>query len=213
MLERLCRANYPKILLQTQHRMPKEISDLASELFYEGKIQTHENKTINQQEFPIRLIPSNYPERKHASSSSYANDGEIELLIQETNELLKKGVSPDDIGILTPYVSQRDLAREIFADHQLPIEIANIDAFQGREKKFILFSAVRSNARGAVGFLSDWRRVNVAITRAKNGLTIIGDQHTLNQNPLWNKILNWIQIKKSNWIEQKTTPSTTIQTN
>lgn len=73
------------------------------------------------------------------------------------------------------------------------IEVKTVDGFQGREKTVIVFSAVRSNAEGKVGFLSDWRRLNVAITRAKNGLIVVGDANTLKHDENWRAFINWCE--------------------
>ena len=71
------------------------------------------------------------------------------------------------------------------------LEVRSVDGFQGREKSVILISAVRSNLNGRVGFLSDWRRLNVAITRAKNGVVIVGDRSTLEHDPHWRAFIDW----------------------
>jgi AAA domain len=71
------------------------------------------------------------------------------------------------------------------------IEARSVDGYQGREKQVIVLSAVRSNARGSVGFLSDWRRLNVAITRAKRGVVIVGDPRTLRNDPHWSAYMQW----------------------
>lgn len=71
------------------------------------------------------------------------------------------------------------------------LEIKSVDAYQGREKELILISAVRSNRQGKVGFLGDWRRLNVAITRAKRGIVVLGDPRTLRHDPHWGAYLKW----------------------
>merc|ERR1711948_28205 len=73
------------------------------------------------------------------------------------------------------------------------LEVASIDAFQGREKELIIFSAVRSNRHGNVGFLADWRRLNVMITRARRGLIVVGDVNTLRTNDIWGRWLTWAE--------------------
>lgn len=99
-----------------------------------------------------------------------------------------------DIGVVSPYMGQVRALRKLLRESLQPMlkrlqwsqsenwkryeakymEIASVDAFQGREKELIVFSAVRSNAHGNVGFLADWRRLNVMLTRARRGLIVIG---------------------------------------
>jgi regulator of nonsense transcripts 1 len=82
----------------------------------------------------------------------------------------------DEIGIVTPYGSQvREIRREL-GPSMRDVECHSVDGFQGREKTVIVFSAVRANSGGHVGFLADWCRTNVAVTRAKNGLVVIGNE-------------------------------------
>jgi regulator of nonsense transcripts 1 len=70
-----------------------------------------------------------------------------------------------------------------------------VDGYQGREKEVIVFSAVRSNQHGAVGFLDDWRRLNVAVTRAKRGLVLFGNRATLSSDALWGAYLQWLDAR------------------
>jgi len=117
-----------------------------------------------------------------------------------------------EVGVVTPYAAQvRSLRRKLSSD--LPrklkgsevdftagvagmhgiraLEIASVDAFQGREKELIVFSAVRSNTAGRVGFLADWRRLNVMITRARRGLIVVGNVDTLRSDPNWEQWISW----------------------
>lgn len=74
---------------------------------------------------------------------------------------------------------------------EVQVEVRSVDGYQGREKEVIILSAVRSNRQGRVGFLCDWRRLNVAITRAKSGLVVIGDSATLRRDDNWRAFIEW----------------------
>lgn len=101
-----------------------------------------------------------------------------------------------DVGVVTPYVAQVRHLRRIVR-FELPgvmtdaLEIASVDNFQGREKELIIFSAVRSNRSGTVGFLADWRRLNVMLTRARRGLVVCGSAQTLKSDTHWSQWLDF----------------------
>jgi regulator of nonsense transcripts 1 len=103
-------------------------------------------------------------------------------------KFFKSGVLPNQIGVVTPYEGQRSyivtymqfngsLKKELYKD----VEVASVDAFQGREKDYIILSCVRSNEHQGIGFLSDPRRLNVALTRAKYGVVILGNPKVLSK--------------------------------
>merc|ERR1719356_2045 len=120
-----------------------------------------------------------------------------------------------DVGVVSPYAAQVRVLRERLRGAEWrrrlqragvdptggltgrraaqALEIASVDAFQGREKELIIFSAVRSNRGGNVGFLADWRRLNVTITRARRGLIVVGDTATLRGDATWARWLDWAQ--------------------
>lgn len=115
-------------------------------------------------------------------------------------KFFKSGVVPNQIGVVTPYEGQRSyivnymqfngsLKKELYKD----IEVASVDAFQGREKDYIILSCVRSNEHQGIGFLNDPRRLNVALTRAKYGVVILGNPKVLSKASCFgDRSCNWL---------------------
>eukprot|EP00985_Skeletonema_marinoi_P006061 scaffold2626_cov167-Skeletonema_marinoi.AAC.1 len=138
-------------------------------------------------------------------SSSYRNHAEAEAVVELLRSLLAKDTGFDgSVGIVTPYSAQVALIKTLMArDDEFrslaqsfphEIEVKSVDAYQGRERDLIIFSAVRSNRHGRVGFLADWRRMNVALTRAKNGLVVVGDADTLKEGDKhWDAFVSWCE--------------------
>jgi superfamily I DNA and/or RNA helicase len=102
--------------------------------------------------------------------------------------LLDAGVNAAQIGVITPYRAQVRVLRERLG-HVPELEIDSVDGFQGREKEAIIVSFVRSNPEGEIGFLADTRRTNVALTRARRKLLVIGDSATLANDPFYQRML------------------------
>jgi ATP-dependent RNA/DNA helicase IGHMBP2 len=109
---------------------------------------------------------------------SKANPGEVRIVAKHVESLLAAGVLPGQIAVITPYNAQVQLLRERLAAHA-GLEISTVDGFQGREKEAVVLSLVRSNPEGEVGFLADRRRLNVAVTRARRHVALVGDSATL----------------------------------
>ncbi|KXS22325.1 P-loop containing nucleoside triphosphate hydrolase protein [Gonapodya prolifera JEL478] len=111
------------------------------------------------------------------------NEHEMELCLTHVRALVTAGVAPAQVCIISPYAAQVDrtlaLTRETWPD----LEVGTVDGFQGREKEAVIVSCVRSNERGVVGFLAERRRMNVALTRARRHLCVIGDSETLGRDP------------------------------
>ena len=107
-------------------------------------------------------------------------------------------VQPIDVGIITPYAAQVVEIRRALHALGIPrsLEVKTVDGFQGREKEIILFSCVRANKAGRVGFLDDQRRLNVGLTRARRGLFVVGSKRTLEKDPGWSAFLNHCQRVK-----------------
>jgi superfamily I DNA and/or RNA helicase len=155
---------------------------------------------------PLTLIDTagaGYDEQVEPGGESRLNPAEAELIIRKTQELIAAGISPGDIAVIAPYAAQVRWLTE-----RLPIaglEVDSIDGFQGREKEAVLISLVRSNAAGEVGFLADTRRMNVALTRARRKLIVVGDSATLARHPFYAALLEYFDQQgayRSVWEEQ-----------
>lgn len=175
-------------LLNTQYRMREAIAGFSSNYFYNDKLQSalHLKNTGTHITF-IDTAGSGYNEEQGADGSSLQNKGELEIVkkLLETEQL-----APTHTAFISPYSGQVAAAKE-----QLPkqIRISTIDSFQGQEKEVIILSLVRSNDDGDIGFLKDYRRMNVAITRAKEQLYVIGDSATIGGDDFYNSFLSYVE--------------------
>ncbi|CAJ0961498.1 unnamed protein product, partial [Mesorhabditis belari] len=207
LFERLVLLGNRPIRLQVQYRMHPSLSSFPSSVFYEGSLQngvTEDERTMRgvDWQWPVQTKPMMFwtcygQEEMAASGTSFLNRTEAANVEKLASRLVRGGMRPEQIGIITPYEGQRSFIVQLMHNQgSLPskiyeeMEIANVDAFQGREKDVIIVTCVRSNETGGIGFLNDPRRLNVAITRAKYGLVIIGNAKVLAREPLWNELLN-----------------------
>lgn len=206
LFERLVILGCAPIRLNVQYRMPPCLSEFPSNMFYEGSLQngvTMQQRLRRDVDFPWPVIDAPMMfwanlgnEEISASGTSYLNRTEAANVEKLVTRFFKAGVKPEDIGIITPYEGQRSYvvssmqASGTFKKEQYKeIEVASVDAFQGREKDYIILTCVRSNDHQGIGFLSDPRRLNVALTRAKYGLVILGNPKVLSKHPLWHYLL------------------------
>ncbi|TNM87773.1 hypothetical protein fugu_005994 [Takifugu bimaculatus] len=213
LFERLVVLGIRPIRLQVQYRMHPALSAFPSNIFYEGSLQNgvtagdRIKKGFDfqwpQPEKPMFFYVTQGQEEIASSGTSYLNRTEAANVEKITTRLLKAGAKPDQIGIITPYEGQRSylvqymqFSGSLHTKLYQQVEIASVDAFQGREKDFIILSCVRANEHQGIGFLNDPRRLNVALTRAKYGVIIVGNPKALSKQPLWNNLLN-------NYKEQK----------
>ena len=176
------------LLLNTQYRMKEVIAGFSSDYFYNNQLMSpqHLRNTGTHITF-IDTAGSGYQEEHGADGSSLQNKGELVIAkkLLETEEL-----DPLSTAFISPYAGQVAAAKEIF---EKQLRISTIDSFQGQEKENIIISLVRSNDDGDIGFLKDYRRMNVAITRAKERLFVIGDSATIGADVFYNAFLTYIE--------------------
>ncbi len=175
-------------LLNTQYRMKPVIAGFSSEYFYNGLLQTATYLTNTQTAISfIDTAGAGFNEEHGPDGVSLQNEGELNIVKQ----LLQNGYYlPEDTAFISPYSGQVLIAKD-----QLPktMRISTIDSFQGQEKKNIILSLVRSNDECEIGFLKDYRRMNVAITRAQEQLIVIGDSATIAADSFYYTFINYVQ--------------------
>lgn len=212
LFERLVVLGIRPFRLEVQYRMHPELSQFPSNFFYEGSLQNGvcaEERKLKvdfpwpSTECPMFFLVTQGAEEIAGSGTSYLNRTEAANVEKITTRFLKSGVKPEQIGIITPYEGQRaylvqymQYQGSLHSKLYQEIEIASVDAFQGREKDIIIMSCVRSNEHQGIGFLNDPRRLNVALTRAKYGIIIVGNPKVLSKQQLWNNLLNFYKEKK-----------------
>ena len=198
---------YPKTvqLLDTQYRMNERICKFFSCEFYDCKVKTDpgvKDIVLSQLvrvddrvglDYPIVFFDTNglWREAKKSGSTSRFNPGEANFVADLVNHFIQLGLKPQELGVITPYKDHEEYLKKHLKG--LEVEIKSVDGFQGREKQVIILSLVRSNLEGDIGFLKDKRRINVAITRAKRKLIIVGDSQTLSTNKIFRDLIQYIK--------------------
>jgi hypothetical protein len=191
-------------MLREQYRMNAELMELPSRTFYGGELRAHPSvagrtlatvlpgATLDAP--PLLFLDSagkGWEEVSPAGSESLENPGEAEVVIARARALLGAGLAPGQIAVITPYRAQA--ARMGPTLEPLGVEVDTVDAFQGREAEAVLVSCVRSNTEGRLGFLTDLRRMNVALTRAKVHAFVVGDSATLGHHPFYGALIERAQ--------------------
>lgn len=205
--------------LNVQYRMPDEIVSFSNENFYDSKIISAKNvkerklkdilekekieilKKLNKEmgfildpDKSICFIDIEGKEEKFLKSTSYFNFKESYIIKEIIDNFKKLGIRNENLGVISPYADQVKILKEII---QEDIEIKTIDGFQGREKDIIIISFTRANEEKKIGFLENFRRLNVALTRAKRKLIVVGNSKTLRSNELYRKLLEYFKNKNS----------------
>jgi hypothetical protein len=202
-------------MLTTQYRMHAHIMGFSSETFYGGQLVPHPSvRHAGLEAYDLRFAPDlpvefidtagcGFLELAIPESRSTANPQEAQLLLERLAQLLgsydatehKQG--PLSIGVIAPYRAQINYLTDAIEDspvlndllvHRM-LSVGTVDSFQGQERDIIAISLTRSNPEGEIGFLSDIRRMNVGMTRARRKLLLVGDASTLCSNPFFVDLL------------------------
>jgi DNA polymerase III delta prime subunit len=206
--ERLMSLGGPRIArrLTVQYRMHQAIMDFSSLEFYEAELLADESVREHLladlpgvtagplTQSPVEFIDTagaGFDEELEPDGESRLNRQEAALVMRKVQALLDAGLSPTDIAVIAPYSAQVRLLREQLSTPGL--EIDSVDGFQGREKEAVVISLVRSNPKGEIGFLADVRRMNVAMTRARRKLLLVGDSATLSGNAFYARMLEYFE--------------------
>ena len=205
--------------LKVQYRMHAQIMGFSSQQFYQDTLEADESVSThtlcdlpNMESSPLTDSPmafidtagADWHEEEEPNGASKRNPSEAAFVLRKIEQLVAAGLEPKDIAIITPYAAQVRWLRE--QSNRTELEIDTVDGFQGREKEAVLISCVRSNPKGEIGFLADTRRMNVALTRARRKLIIVGDSATLGGHEFYAAMLAYFEsilAYHSIWEEQE----------
>ncbi|ONI36034.1 hypothetical protein PRUPE_1G566100 [Prunus persica] len=213
LFERFQRAGYPVTMLKMQYRMHPEIRSFPSREFYSESLEDGPN--IKEQTkrswhdyrcFGPFCFFDLHEAKESEDSGSKSNDAEVEFVMLLYNKLVSKYPelkSSHQFAIISPYAAQVNLLKERFkstfgVQSEKVVDITTVDGCQGREKDVAIFSCVRASEKGAIGFLADFRRMNVGITRAKSSILVVGSASTLRKgDEHWNNLVESAEKRNS----------------
>uniref|UniRef100_A0A7S2E2A3 DNA2/NAM7 helicase-like C-terminal domain-containing protein n=1 Tax=Haptolina brevifila TaxID=156173 RepID=A0A7S2E2A3_9EUKA len=228
-------------LLTTQWRMHQSVADWSSSTFYDGRLRTHPSvasrllcdmEGVDRTELTsaaltgISVAPTSGQRglERRGRGGELTNVAEVDAAVGHAAALLRAGVLPSDIVIISPYTAQVALLKRALADADVEpqrspsggesplaessagkmafgslaqVEVATVDSYQGREAEAVILSLVRSNPRKQVGFLSDHRRLNVAVTRARRHVAVVCDPQTVSSDPVIASLLDHVAAQGS----------------
>ncbi|MBI3136750.1 MAG: AAA family ATPase [Bacteroidetes bacterium] len=194
LIEMGMKLNHPMTLLDTQYRMNDLIMQFSNSRFYQNKLMSaaavKDQRLKNDTFLPVEFIDTagcGFEELKD-EHGGIGNPEEVRLIARRVAELASEG---KNMGVISPYRKQVLLLQDTLQDAQVSVQ--TIDSFQGQERDIILISLVRSNDEGDIGFLKDYRRMNVAMTRARFKLVLTGDSATLGADPFYSDLLAYIE--------------------
>jgi superfamily I DNA and/or RNA helicase len=198
LMERLVHQHGDRITtrLDVQYRMNTAIMNFSSQEFYEGALIAADS--VKDHKLPgeepllwIDTAGAGFEEEAEQESGSRYNPKEASVILFRIEQLLAQGITGEQLAVITPYAAQARYLRAALSESG--IEVDTIDGFQGREKDAVLISLVRSNEDQEVGFLKETRRLNVALTRARKHMTVVGDSATLSIHPFLQRLLQYFE--------------------
>ena len=208
LFERCMKVYEADVMLRTQYRMHPSIMDFSNRHFYRGELETAAQILNRDQLFnePVEFIDTagcGYQESINEETLSTYNTEEAHFTLTYLSKILEEGTFNriPSVGVIAPYKAQVEMLRSKLGDHKWPedqlsrLVINTVDAFQGQERDIMFISLTRSNPMGIIGFLADQRRMNVALTRARHKLVVIGDSATLSSTPFFNQMIDHFQKK------------------
>ena len=209
-------------MLKVQYRMHEQIMGFSSEKFYGGQLVPHPSvRHAGLEAYDLRFAPDlpvefidtagcGYQEVAIPESRSTANPEEAHLLLERLAQLLapydaaehdEQQHTPLTIGVIAPYRAQINYLKDAIEDSEVlnglllqrRLSVGTVDSFQGQERDIIAITLTRSNPQGEIGFLSDIRRMNVGMTRARRKLLLVGDSSTLCRHPFFGELLAYVK--------------------
>lgn len=212
LMERLVQHFGPEVYrrLTVQYRMHETIMRFSSDQFYAGElvadisVKAHTLADLVPSTEEAAALPiieywdtagAEWHEELEPDGLSKFNAREATWVVQQVRQLLDLGLAANQIAVIAPYAAQVRLLRNRLQIDDL--EIDTVDGFQGREKEAVVMCFVRSNSIGELGFLADTRRTNVALTRAKRLLRVIGDSATLANHPFYRQLIDYFEAQQA----------------
>jgi predicted DNA helicase len=184
-------------LLNVQYRMHESIMAFSNRKFYGNALQAHTsvaNRMLHES-LPVEFIDTagcGFEEQAGEEGESRCNAEEVGILRKHFDQLKETMGSSWNAAIISPYRAQVQLLQQEFGSAE-GVSVNTIDSFQGQERDVVYLSLVRSNDQGDIGFLRDYRRMNVAMTRARMKLIIIGDSATLGNDRFFAELLEYVE--------------------
>jgi superfamily I DNA and/or RNA helicase len=196
LLERLIQKQpEASVMLKVQYRMHEQIMGFSNEQFYQGNLIAHDSVkevVLSEQERPFVFIDTAGCgfEEKQGENLSISNPEEADLLIKVLEDFRSRFSVP--VAVISPYKAQVNYLKSLL-DSWEDVRVGTVDSFQGQESEAVFISLVRSNDKNEIGFLADTRRLNVALTRAKKKLVVIGDSATLASHLFYKRFLEYVE--------------------